>query len=125
MGHAFPKSLRVLHRSEFLTAQRQCRRVHTAHLVLLLHDRGDAGPARLGLVTRRKVGRAVDRNRIRRVLRETFRLHRELFPLRHDVVIIAKDESGGVASAEIRGEVLAALARRRGAPQGPPQAPPA
>lgn len=112
MGQSFPKTDRLLRREEFLAAQKRGRRLHSAHFVLVLHDRGDDAGARLGLVTSRKVGNAVRRNFIRRVVRETFRLHKPLFPLRHDVVVIARDAVGDLASATIRDEILAALARR-------------
>ena len=37
----------------------------------------------------KKVGTAVQRNRIKRVVREVFRRHRSMFPAGHDVVFIA------------------------------------
>ena len=38
----------------------------------------------------KKVGTAVQRNRIKRVVREVFRRNRQLFPAAHDLVFIAK-----------------------------------
>lgn len=38
----------------------------------------------------KKVGTAVQRNRIKRLVREVFRRNRELFPASHDLVFIAK-----------------------------------
>ncbi len=38
----------------------------------------------------KKVGIAVQRNRIKRVVREVFRRNRQLFPVSHDLVFIAK-----------------------------------
>jgi ribonuclease P protein component len=38
----------------------------------------------------KKVGTAVQRNRIKRVVREVFRRNRQLFPASHDLVFIAK-----------------------------------
>lgn len=112
MGYPFPKTYRVLRRDEFLLAQKRGRRVHTTHFVVILHERGDDLGPRLGLVTSRKVAKAVGRNRVRRHLRETFRLHRERFPARHDVVVIAKEGAASLDSAAIRGEILTALERR-------------
>lgn len=50
----------------------------------------EEGKTRLGIVAGRKVGRAVKRNRIKRLLREFFRLNRHRFPVGHDIVIIVK-----------------------------------
>lgn len=47
------------------------------------------GP-RLGIAASRKVGPAVQRNRIKRLIRESFRLNRELFPGNADIVIVVK-----------------------------------
>ena len=44
----------------------------------------------------KKVGTAVQRNRIKRVVREVFRRNRELFPPSHDVVFIAKREAPAI-----------------------------
>lgn len=114
MGYGFPKTDRVTRRVDFLTAQKRGRRVHSQHFVIVLFDRGVEGPVRLGLVTSRKIANAVGRNRVRRVLREVFRLSRESFPPRFDVVIIAREGAAGLDSDAIRAEILAALARRKG-----------
>ena len=46
--------------------------------------------ARLGITVTKRVKRAVDRNRIKRLLREVFRRNRRLFPEQSDVVAIAR-----------------------------------
>lgn len=48
------------------------------------------GVKRLGITVTKKTGNAVKRNRIKRLIREYFRLNKELFPEKHDVVIMAK-----------------------------------
>jgi ribonuclease P protein component len=123
LGFAFPKTDRVTRREDFLTAQKRGRRVHASHFVIVLLDRGDGAPARLGLVTSRKVANAVGRNRVRRVLREVFRTSREHFPSQHDVVVIAREGAAALATGAIREEILAALARRKGSGQPSARAP--
>jgi ribonuclease P protein component len=59
-------------RKDFLAAAR-ARSQARASLVVQVRDRGDDGPARLGLTTTRKLGNAVARNRIRRRLRAAAR----------------------------------------------------
>ena len=53
-GLEFPKQYRLLHRREFLVAQSKARRVHAPHFTLLLCDRADAAPARIGITASRK-----------------------------------------------------------------------
>lgn len=120
MGYPFPKADRVLRRDDFLAAQKRGRRVHSAHFVLVLFDRGDALGARLGLVTSRKAANAIGRNRVRRHVREAFRLHHERFPARHDVVVIAKEGAAALDSAAVRGEILGALERGAAPKRRPP-----
>lgn len=45
---------------------------------------------RLGITVTKKTGNAVKRNRIKRLVREFFRLNKSLFPEKHDVIVMAK-----------------------------------
>ncbi len=119
MSAGFDKSQRILRRGDFVSAQKAGRRLHAPHLVVIVHERGDDAPPRLGLVTSRKAGNAVRRNRIRRVVREVFRLHPEMFPVGCEVVIIARESCPALAFAEARAEIRAAFARRRGGDRAP------
>jgi len=94
---AFPREHRILRRAEFKLVQQKGRRVHTAHfIVLLLKGRARLPAAaqvcwtRLGLTVGRRVGGAVQRNRVKRLVREVFRRNRELFPPDCDVVLVAR-----------------------------------
>jgi ribonuclease P protein component len=123
-GQGLPRAHRVRRRAEFLRAQKGGRRLHAAHFTVILFDRGDDRPARLGLVTSRKVGNAVQRNRLRRVLREVFRREPERYPPGYDVVMLAKDGASSLDAEAIRGEIHAALAKRRPPPGSAPRRPP-
>jgi ribonuclease P protein component len=120
-GLTFPKTDRLLRRSEFLAVQASGTRVHTPRFVLALLDRGDGGGPRIGLTASRKSADAVGRNRARRILREVFRKHREAFPRGYDCVVIAREnlDVSALTLASVRDELLAALSRPR-KPQRPP-----
>ncbi|GAB6058661.1 hypothetical protein JCM31598_17780 [Desulfonatronum parangueonense] len=45
---------------------------------------------RIGIAAGRKIGNAVQRNRIKRLIRESFRLERSIFPANADIAIVAK-----------------------------------
>jgi ribonuclease P protein component len=80
---------------------------------LRVHVRALPAPAtpRIGLTVAKRVDkRAVGRNRIRRVLRETFRLTRAALPP-GDYVIVAKPEARAATSAVLRAECLDLLTR--------------
>lgn len=111
-------------RRDYLRAQAGGRKVHTAHFVVCVWARGDAEPPRLGVTVTRKVGGAVQRNRVKRVVREVFRCNRELFPVGCDVVLIAKQGAPSLGMADALAEVVSvAAAIARVARRPPPREP--
>ena len=69
----------------------------------------DDGP-RLGLSVSRRVGGAVERNRVKRVLREAFWEEAERLPAGSDYVVVARPDARGLAEREGTGGMRAALA---------------
>ena len=61
----------------------------------------------------KKVGTAVQRNRIKRVVREVFRRNRQLFPLSHDLVFIAKRGATDIEYASLLSELQRAAKKLR------------
>jgi ribonuclease P protein component len=80
---------RLTRSSQFREAYAQGRRFPGSLMVLWLRA-GDGAALRLGVVTGRGVGNAVQRARARRLLREAYRRHRHLFEGRVDVVLVAR-----------------------------------
>lgn len=68
----------------------------------LISTANEQGAPRLGLVVARKtLRRAVDRNRIKRVVRESFRLHRADLPPR-DIVVMPRQVAGAKPGGTLR-----------------------
>ena len=80
----------------------------------LIWLRGDQPHSRLGISVPRKVGNAVRRNRIKRLVRETFRLHRDLFPGASDIVFTVRPAFSAASMDEVR-LAVAGLTGRGGA----------
>jgi ribonuclease P protein component len=90
-----PKRRRLSRSAEFERVYRQGRSKGNRYLVLYAFPRaedGDEGP-RLGLSVGRRVGGAVDRTRVKRVLREAFWEEARRLPAGSDYVVVARPES--------------------------------
>ena len=88
-AYGFPKSQRITKRSDYQRALRGGKRIHTRHFVLVFCPTAFT-ETRLGLIVSKRVGNAVKRNRVKRLIREFFRLNKSLFPVSFDMVVIAK-----------------------------------
>jgi ribonuclease P protein component len=86
-----------------LRAQAQGKRFQSRHFGVTLAPPGTAGP-RLGLVVTRRLGNAVQRNRVKRLLREFFRRHQTHLPA-IDLVIMAKKGAEGLVYHQVEEEL--------------------
>jgi ribonuclease P protein component len=66
---------------------------------------------RLGVVTSKKIGGAVQRARARRLLRESFRLHQHDLARPVDMILVARNSIAGKGLAEVEKDYLLALKR--------------
>jgi len=83
------KADRILKRPEFKAFSETGRRLST-HFFIVLVAPAKSGRSRIGITVSRKVGGAVERNRIKRLAREAFRLNRHLLDRPWDLIFIAR-----------------------------------
>jgi ribonuclease P protein component len=113
-SRAYPKSVRLRRRREFLILQRLGRRRHTPSFVILQAPSG-APTSRLGVTVSSRVGNAVVRNRVKRLVREIFRAGRQNLGAPLDIVIIAKPNAAQISHAQAATELERALGVAPGA----------
>lgn len=96
-GKGYPREARLLRRTEFDAVYREGRRRSGRHFTVFLRPNG-LDRSRFGVSVKRQLGTAVVRNRIRRRIREIFRVHRQqAIPAGYDVVVHPR---AAVATAE-------------------------
>jgi ribonuclease P protein component len=79
--------------------------------VLYVFPRGETGPPRLGLSVSRKVGGAVERNQVKRLVREAFAREAGVLPAGVDAVVVARQDARALAEREGLAGVQRALAK--------------
>ena len=92
-GRRRARRQRLSRSAEFDRVYREGRSHASRYLVLYAFPREDAAEdARLGVSVGRKVGGAVERNRVKRLLREAFWSFGETLPEGHDFVVVARPD---------------------------------
>ncbi|MFO1508101.1 MAG: ribonuclease P protein component [Lysobacterales bacterium] len=117
----FPRASRLLTARDFASLRGSSQRQSSRHFVV--ESRPGATPvARLGLAVSRRVSpHAVERNRIKRVVRESFRNVRKALPP-IDVLVIAKSHAASRDNPALRADLDRIWSALRGESPGGPSA---
>jgi len=91
---------RLSRSADFDRVFRQGRSHAGREFVLYVFPRGEMETPRLGLSVSRKVGGAVQRNRVKRLLREAFALESARLPAGTDAVVVARRDANALAERE-------------------------
>lgn len=101
-NNAFPRSLRILKTEEYDKVFSNPVRVSASGVLVLGRKNSSSDVPRLGLVVPKKVlKRAVWRNRVKRIARESFRLSQHSLP-NIDLVVIARPKIEDISNSELR-----------------------
>ena len=112
--NSFPKNRRLLRRADFERVYKQGRRHFAAHLTVFYAPRasGTSEPGmgtRVGFTVSKALGGAVERNRMKRRLREAVRLQGVSPGFDADIVINPKRTLLGAEFSELRNELAKAF----------------
>jgi ribonuclease P protein component len=106
----FTKKERIFRPEEFKRVMRYGRRRFSKNLILFI-QKNEKGIHRLGIVVKKEVGTAAFRNRVKRYLREFFRLHKHQVNGSFDMVLLIKKDCSirkyGDAEGELKGMLIA------------------
>ena len=98
----FPRGVRLTGSAQFQRVFKKPRLRYTTAAIAVLAVDNNLGVARLGVAISRKVARrAVTRNRIKRVIRDSFRCQRQSLPSM-DIVVVGEPGADKKTNAELR-----------------------
>jgi ribonuclease P protein component len=110
---------RLKRRTDFRAAAQAGAKAPAGAFVLQARARAQSGPPRIGFTVSRQVGNAVERNRVRRRLREVVRLApAETLCAGHDYVVIGRRAALAVSFSDMVRQFAAALRRVHAAAGG-------
>jgi ribonuclease P protein component len=99
--NSFPRQHRLLNKAEFKSVFDESAKVSQRYL-LALFKTNNAGKGRLGIIVGKRVARlAVERNQIKRVVRESFRVIQEQLQ-GLDIVVIARQQCDSLDKVQLR-----------------------
>src|SRR5271166_2605011 len=108
-GLQFPKSQRLLKHADFQRVYQNGRRQFTGNMTVFFLRRADEAGRRVGFTVGKVLGGAVERNRIKRRMREAVRLATPTRDGPVDVVFNPRKSVLGLPFAELLSEVTRAL----------------
>ena len=116
-GATLPKAARLRTDREYRDVVHKGERTSTPHFTVYRDDRA-SGHAMIGVSVGKRVGNAVARNRLKRLVREVCRLNADAFPAGSRTAIVARKAWDGPGLSDVSGELLPAIARRWGRKEG-------
>ncbi|MCD6581319.1 MAG: ribonuclease P protein component [Desulfuromusa sp.] len=100
MDKCYPGFRRLRKSWEYQLVRKMGCKFNTPHFVLLVFE-NSVKSSRLGVTVSRKVGNSVQRNRMKRIIREFFRNNRSFYADFLDYSVIAKRNAARLSSSEI------------------------
>ena len=94
---SFKKKDKILKRREFLQLNRNGKKIQDRNFIVF-YSEGRLKINRIGITVSKKIGNAVKRNKVKRLIREHFRMNREKIAEFMDINVIAKKKAGEISA---------------------------
>ncbi|MSU58432.1 MAG: ribonuclease P protein component [Pedosphaera sp.] len=107
----FGRGARIKQARDFARVRQQGQRAVCGCLIANWQVLSGGAATRLGVVVSGKVGNSVVRSRVRRLLRETFRLHQNEIAQPLDLILVARKSIVGHKVCDVEKDFLASLGR--------------
>nr|WP_269669028.1 ribonuclease P protein component [Staphylococcus pasteuri] len=98
------KAYRIKKNSDFQKIYKKGKSVANRQFVVYTYDNSEQEHFRLGISVSKKIGNAVTRNRIKRAIRENFKVHKQDMILK-DIIVIARHPAKNMSTLEIQGSL--------------------
>ncbi|PTK74801.1 ribonuclease P protein component [Staphylococcus haemolyticus] len=98
------KAYRIKKNTDFQTIYKRGKSVANRQFVVYTYNNNNKDHFRLGISVSKKLGNAVTRNRIKRAIRENFKIHKEDIIAR-DIIVIARQPAKDMTTLEIQGSL--------------------
>ncbi len=105
------RAMRLEQSRDFARVRQQGQRLALGCLIANWNQLPDGAKPKLGVVTSKRIGGAIERSRARRLLRESFRLHQHEFMQPVELVLVARPSIAGRDFAEVEKDFLTTLRR--------------
>ncbi len=105
----FSRAMRIKQGRDFSRLKQQGQRLVNGCLIANWLKLPPGSSMRLGVVTSKRIGNAVARNRARRLMREAFRVHQHDLAEPIDLILVARPSIAGKALASVERDFLTTL----------------
>jgi ribonuclease P protein component len=105
------RTARLAQSRDFARLRQQGKRLALGCLIANWQPLPDGAKPRLGVVTSKRIGGAVQRSRARRLLRESFRQHQNELAQPVEIILVARHSIAGKKFADVEKDYIAVLNR--------------